>query len=131
MFRGAQVLWLSPGQRKKIAMPGLDALLSGAAAGERLSPAEGMRLYQSASLLDLGKAADERRRVLHPQNVVTYIIDRNVNYTNLCVTACKFCNFYRPAKSKEAYTLSREVLAAKVLGNRGHGGHPDPAPGGR
>jgi len=102
-----------PGQRKKIAMPGLDALLSGAAAGERLSPAEGMRLYQSASLLDLGKAADERRRVLHPQNVVTYIIDRNVNYTNLCITACKFCNFYRPAKSKEAYTLSREVLAAK------------------
>lgn len=99
--------------RKKSSLSGLDALLSGAASGERLSPAEGIRLYEDASLLDLGKAADERRRVLHPQNVVTYIIDRNVNYTNLCVTACKFCNFYRPAKSKEAYTLSREVLAEK------------------
>jgi cyclic dehypoxanthinyl futalosine synthase len=98
---------------RKTAIPGLDALLSGAAAGERLSPAEGIRLYESASLLDLGKAADERRRFLHPRNVVTYIIDRNVNYTNLCITACKFCNFYRPAKSKDAYTLSREVLAEK------------------
>ncbi len=98
---------------RKTALPGLDALLSGAAAGERLSPAEGVRLYESASLLDLGKAADERRRWLHPQNLVTYIIDRNVNYTNLCVTACKFCNFYRPAKSKDAYTLSREALAEK------------------
>jgi cyclic dehypoxanthinyl futalosine synthase len=78
-----------------------------------LSLAAALRLYESASLLDLGRAADERRRFLHPQNLVTYIIDRNVNYTNLCVTACKFCNFYRPAKSKEAYTLSREALAQK------------------
>ncbi len=100
-------------KQRKSAMPGLDALLSGAAAGERLSPAEGIRLYESATLLDLGKAADERRRSLHPRNLVTYIIDRNVNYTNLCITACKFCNFYRPAKSKDAYTLSREVLAEK------------------
>jgi cyclic dehypoxanthinyl futalosine synthase len=102
-----------PGQRKKTSTPGGDTLLWGAAGGERLSPAEGMRLYEDASLLDLGKAADERRRFLHPDNQVTYIIDRNVNYTNLCVTACKFCNFYRPAKSNEAYTLSREVLAEK------------------
>jgi len=95
------------------AMPSVDALLSEAAAGKRLGPAEIVRLYESAPLLDLGKAADERRRFLHPRNLVTYIIDRNVNYTNLCLTACKFCNFFRPAKSKEAYTLSREVLAQK------------------
>ena len=99
--------------RVKIAMPGVDALLADAAAGKRLSPAEGIRLYESASLLDLGKAADQRRQSLHARNLVTYIIDRNVNYTNLCVTACKFCNFFRPAKSQEAYTLSREVLAQK------------------
>jgi len=97
----------------KHAMPGVDALLADAAAGKRLGPAEGIRLYQSASLLDLGKAADQRRQFLHARNLVTYIIDRNVNYTNLCVTACKFCNFFRPAKSQEAYTLSREVLAQK------------------
>jgi len=100
-------------ERKKTPMPGLDRLLSDAAAGNRVSIAEAIRLYENAPLLDLGRAADERRRFLHPQNRVTYIIDRNVNYTNLCVTACKFCNFYRPAKSKDAYTLSREVLAQK------------------
>ena len=102
-----------PAAGTKGAMPGVDALLSDAAAGKRLSPAECIRLYESAPLLDLGRAADERRRFLHPRNRVTYIIDRNVNYTNLCLTACKFCNFFRPAKSKEAYTLSREVLAQK------------------
>ena len=49
-----------------------------------------------------------------PDDVVTYIIDRNVNYTNVCVTRCKFCNFYRPPTSKtEGYMLSREVLAQK------------------
>ena len=101
------------GDGKKTRTPGLDGLLSDAAHGIRLSLAAALRLYESASLLDLGRAADERRRSLHPQDLVTYIIDRNVNYTNLCVTACKFCNFYRPAKSKEAYTLSREVLAQK------------------
>ena len=91
----------------------MDTLLADAAFGKRLSPEDCIRLYEGAPLLDLGKAADERRRVLHPSNVVTYIIDRNVNYTNLCVTACKFCNFFRPVKSKEGYTLSREVLAQK------------------
>jgi cyclic dehypoxanthinyl futalosine synthase len=102
-----------PQEPKETAMRGLDALLSSAATGERLSLAEGMHIYENAPLLDLGNAADQRRRVLHPRNIVTYIIDRNVNYTNLCVTACKFCNFYRTAKSKDAYTLSRDVLAQK------------------
>ena len=102
-----------PGDGDESTRPDLDTLLSDTAAGKRLNPTDAIRLYEGASLLDLGRAADERRRHLHPHNLVTYIIDRNVNYTNLCVTACKFCNFYRPAKSKEAYTLSREVLAQK------------------
>jgi len=91
----------------------VDALLADAAAGIRLSPDDAIRLYEQATVLDLGAAADERRRALHPERVVTYIIDRNVNYTNVCVTRCKFCNFYRPPTSKEGYTLSREVLAQK------------------
>ena len=91
----------------------LDGLLSAATAGGRVDPDQAMRLYADAPLLDLGRAADERRRALHPDNVVTYIIDRNVNYTNLCVTACKFCNFFRTRKSPEAYTLSRAVLTQK------------------
>jgi cyclic dehypoxanthinyl futalosine synthase len=92
----------------------LDSLLSDAAASGRLSFDEGVRLYDSASLHDLGRAADARRRALHPHGVVTYIIDRNVNYTNACTTACQFCNFYRPPGDKGAYTLTRDELAQKL-----------------
>ncbi len=105
----------------------VDSLLADAAAGGRLLPEQALRLHEEAPLLDLGKAADQRRQSLHPGRVVTYIIDRNVNYTNLCVTACKFCNFYRPvsrirggdgpdvfvSKKSDAYTLSRAELANK------------------
>jgi cyclic dehypoxanthinyl futalosine synthase len=90
-----------------------DTLLADAAAGRRLAPEDFARLYTDASTLDLGAAADSRRRALHPDGLVTYIIDRNVNYTNVCITRCKFCNFYRPPSSKEGYTLSRDVLAQK------------------
>lgn len=92
----------------------IDALLADSAAGGRLSPEEAMRLYAEAPVLELGAAADARRRMLHPDDVVTYIIDRNVNYTNVCVTRCKFCNFYRPPTNKtEGYVLSREELSRK------------------
>ncbi|WP_420829400.1 MqnA/MqnD/SBP family protein [Nannocystis pusilla] len=75
-----------------------DELLARAAAGGRLDLAEGIFLYEHADLMALGAAADARRAALHPEGVVTYIIDRNVNYTNVCVTRCKFCNFTpRPA----------------------------------
>jgi cyclic dehypoxanthinyl futalosine synthase len=92
----------------------VDALLADAAAGARLSFDDAVRVYEQAPVLDLGAAADARRQALHPDGIVTYIIDRNVNYTNVCVTRCKFCNFYRPPTSKEGYTLSREVLAQKL-----------------
>jgi cyclic dehypoxanthinyl futalosine synthase len=92
----------------------IDTLLADAASGARLSHEDGLRLYAEAPLLELGAAADARRRGLHPDNQVTYIIDRNVNYTNVCVTRCKFCNFYRPPTHKtEGYVLSREELAKK------------------
>jgi cyclic dehypoxanthinyl futalosine synthase len=92
----------------------IDTLLADAAAGARLSPDDGLRLYAEAATLELGAAADQRRQALHDENVVTYIIDRNVNYTNVCVTRCKFCNFYRPPTHKtEGYVLSRDELARK------------------
>jgi cyclic dehypoxanthinyl futalosine synthase len=92
----------------------VDALLSDAAAGGRLSPDDALRLYAEAPALELGAAADQRRRALHPDDVVTYIIDRNVNYTNVCVTRCKFCNFYRPPTNKtDGYVLTREQLTQK------------------
>jgi cyclic dehypoxanthinyl futalosine synthase len=93
----------------------MDALLSDAAAGVRLSPEDALRLYDGAPALELGAAADARRQALHPDGDVTYIIDRNVNYTNVCVTRCKFCNFYRPPTNKtDGYVLSREELTQKL-----------------
>jgi cyclic dehypoxanthinyl futalosine synthase len=113
------VLRLFPGEARSQATcsPGdrsLDSLLADAAAGKRLSFDDGVRLHDSASLYDLGRAADARRRSLHPQGVVTYIIDRNVNYTNACTTACQFCNFYRPPGDERIYTLTRDELAHKL-----------------
>jgi cyclic dehypoxanthinyl futalosine synthase len=114
------VAWPRP--KTEAAEPSLDSLLADADSGRRLSPDHALRLYEDAPLLELGAAADQRRRNLHLGNLVTYIIDRNVNYTNLCVTACKFCNFYRPVKSKDGYTLSREVLARKFAETVAMGG---------
>jgi cyclic dehypoxanthinyl futalosine synthase len=92
----------------------VDGLLADAASGLRLAPDDALSLYASAPALDLGAAADQRRQALHPDGIVTYIIDRNVNYTNVCVTRCKFCNFYRPPTNKtEGYVLTREELGRK------------------
>jgi cyclic dehypoxanthinyl futalosine synthase len=92
----------------------LAELLARAASGERLSVAEGQRIFEEASLFELGAAADSVRRQKHPRGVVTYIVDRNVNYTNVCTTSCRFCAFYRPVGHAEGYVLSREVLREKL-----------------
>lgn len=94
--------------------PDLDTLLSKGAAGERLTLEEGCRLDMEARVSDLGAAADLRRQRLHPTDQVTYIISRNINYTNVCVTACKFCAFYRPKRHNEAYVLTRQQMAEKI-----------------
>jgi cyclic dehypoxanthinyl futalosine synthase len=100
----------------------LDTLLSRAADGERLSHAEGSRLLREASFFELGLAADAVRRRKHPHGVVTYIVDRNVNYTNVCTTSCRFCAFYRPVGHPEGYVLSREVLGQKLQEVKDAGG---------
>ncbi len=92
----------------------LDTALQKGADGERLDADEAEVLDEKAPLLELGLAADLRRRALHPAGVVTYIISRNVNYTNVCTTACHFCAFYRPRGHKESYVLDREELARKI-----------------
>lgn len=94
--------------------PSVDALLARAAEGGRLSGEEAERLYAEAPLFELGLAADEVRKRRHPDGVVTYIVDRNINYTNVCTTSCRFCAFYRPLGHAESYVLSREVLAQKM-----------------
>jgi cyclic dehypoxanthinyl futalosine synthase len=81
-----------------------------------------LELYERASLLELGQLADAVRWRLHPDPVVTYIIDRNINYTNVCVADCKFCAFYRRPKHNEGYVLSFEQIGAKIDECRAIGG---------
>jgi cyclic dehypoxanthinyl futalosine synthase len=83
-------------------------------AGERLSAEEALTLYRSAPTALLGRLADEMRARKHPGRVVTYIIDRNVNYTNVCVAKCNFCAFYRPVGSPEGYVLGIDELFRKI-----------------
>ncbi len=71
-------------------------------------------LYEKAPLLELGRLADAKRQALHPDGVVTYIVDRNINYTNVCVADCKFCAFYRRPKHDEGYVLSFEEIGRKI-----------------
>src|SRR5574339_1280780 len=73
-----------------------------------------LELYQQAPLLELGALAHDVRWRLHPDPVVTYIIDRNINYTNVCVADCQFCAFFRRPKHGEGYVLSFEQIGAKI-----------------
>ena len=82
--------------------------------GERLSREEGVALLRDGNFLGLGMLADAVRRRRHPEGIVTYIIDRNINYTNVCTAQCAFCAFYRDLPSKEGYLLSKEQLAQKI-----------------
>ena len=99
-----------------------------------LTSREAVDLFGSDDLIGLGMAADAVRRKLHPEGVVTYIIDRNINYTNFCTEYCSFCAFYRPMGHAEGYILPKETIFQKIqetldLGGTGvlmQGGlHPD------
>ncbi len=80
----------------------------------RITPDYALALWREHDVLDLGALAHARRMRLHSQPVVTYIVDRNINYTNICVCGCKFCAFFRPPGHQQGYVLSREELARKV-----------------
>jgi cyclic dehypoxanthinyl futalosine synthase len=95
---------------------------------------EAVDLLRSHDLTGIGMAADALRRKFHPEGVVSYIIDRNINYTNFCTEYCSFCAFYRPMGHKEGYVHGHEVIFGKIqetidLGGTGvlmQGGlHPD------
>jgi cyclic dehypoxanthinyl futalosine synthase len=92
----------------------VSALLDRAAAGTRITPAEAVVLFEEAPLLELGAAAAAVRRRKHPGESATYQVDRNINYTNVCIYRCSFCAFYRKAGDEEAYVLPLEEIGAKV-----------------
>jgi len=111
----------------------LQPVLDRAAAGGRITPGEALELYTRAPFHALGRAADAVRRRRFPGGVATYLIDRNINYTNVCVTACKFCAFYRAPGHEQGWVrdlddiLERcreavELGATQVMLQGGH--HP-------
>ena len=112
----------------------IDSILQRGADGGRLTPEEALLLYTEAPFHALGEAADAVRRRRYPDGIVTYLIDRNINYTNVCVTACKFCAFYRAPKHAEGWSHPMEEIlhrcgeavelgATQVMLQGGH--HPD------
>jgi cyclic dehypoxanthinyl futalosine synthase len=108
---------LGNGRDNAGAAPGVEAVgatLARAAEGERLEPAQIQLLFEEASLHELGAAASAVRQRLNPGREVTYIIDRNINYTNVCVYRCRFCAFYRRPGDADAYVLPFEAMARKV-----------------
>ena len=101
----------------------IDTLVEKVAAGGRISAPEALHLYRHAPTHVLGRLADGIRARKHPDRVVTYIIDRNVNYTNVCVARCNFCAFYRPVGSTEGYVLGFDEIFAKIEETMSMGGN--------
>ena len=115
-------------------MRSIETILESAVDGVRVTSDEAVRLFEEAELLDLASCADRIRQRVHPDNVISYIIDRNINYTNVCKEFCTFCAFYRVKGDSEAYVLPDHVIYKKIeetlaLGGTGilmQGGvHPD------
>ena len=117
-----------------LATTALDAAYDKAAAGERLSKEDGLALLEHGDFLTLGSLATEVRDRKNPGRVVTYIVDRNVNYSNVCITYCAFCAFYRAPGDPEGYTQTYEQIGKRLTELRAQDGrqvllqgghHPD------
>ncbi|MDN4072647.1 cyclic dehypoxanthinyl futalosine synthase [Fictibacillus terranigra] len=92
----------------------IDAILQKALDGRRLTVEDAVALYESDEVEKMGEAADVIMKRWHPEPITTFVIGRNVNYTNFCDTYCRFCAFYRPPGSKEGYVLDDEVIFQKI-----------------
>jgi len=89
-------------------------ILDKAISGRRLDTDEGLALLESHNLAALGRAADAVTRRLHPEPLRTYNIDRNINYTNVCVSGCRFCAFSRKMGDADAYVIQPDELHRKI-----------------
>ncbi|MCU0599061.1 MAG: dehypoxanthine futalosine cyclase [Desulfobacterales bacterium] len=81
---------------------------------KRIDAAEALFLFENADLLQIGYLADAKKSFLHPESWVTFVSDRNINYTNVCISGCRFCAFYRPPGHKEGYVLTEPELFQKI-----------------
>ncbi|DAB29644.1 MAG TPA: dehypoxanthine futalosine cyclase [Sulfurimonas sp. UBA12504] len=81
---------------------------------KRLTKEEALYLIKNADLKELGRMASARKKELHPDGITTFVVDRNINYTNICWVDCKFCAFYRHEKDADAYVLTYDEIDAKI-----------------
>ena len=81
---------------------------------QRISAAEALGLWNDLNVIEIGALAHAGRMAMHPGSLVTYIVDRNINYTNICVSGCRFCAFFRPPGHAEGYVLGLDELGVKV-----------------
>lgn len=96
-------------------MEQLDQIIDKVINNNRISIDEGLILYKEADLLTMADLANKKRFEKHPDKIVTYVVDRNINYTNVCVSGCKFCAFYKSVDQKDqGYVISKQDLAAKI-----------------
>src|SRR5438874_6224116 len=119
-------------QSHKLSEVSVADILEKALAGERISDDEALALLESRDLVSVGRAAHELRNRKADPDRITFIVDRNLNYTNICYTDCEFCAFYRrPGDTREGYLLPKSVIFKKIeetiaLGGTGllmQGGH--------
>src|SRR4030095_16862137 len=89
-------------------------ILNRVLSGERMTVAECTQLLESYDVARMGAAADEIREQKHPENIVTYIIDRNINYTNVCNVVCTFCAFYRRPGAPDTYVRTFDEICQKI-----------------
>ncbi len=80
----------------------------------RINKEQAVNLFRKKNILELGRMAGEIRKDKHPRNIVTFIIDRNINYTNICTSKCKFCAFYKEPQDKDAYVLNDNDIFKKI-----------------
>ena len=92
----------------------IDKILERAVAGERLGLEDGLALFESDQIEKIGAAANKVMLKKHPEPITTFVIGRNINYSNICDTYCRFCAFYRPPGSSEGYVLPDEVIFQKI-----------------
>ena len=112
----------------------LSSIKDSVASAERLSDEDFLFLHEQGDLFELGMLAETVRRRKHPDNIVSYVVDRNINYTDICVSACKFCAFFKAPDDPAGYLLEKEELAQKIAETQELGGtqillqgglHPD------
>jgi len=90
----------------------MDKIIEKIDGNQRIDAQEALALYQNADLLTLGTLANRKRFDFHPEKVITYVVDRNINYTNICVSGCRFCAFYQ--SREKGYVISRQDLSEKI-----------------